>query len=81
MIKDTEGCLSVPGQKIDVLRHLSIKVRYLDYHNKEQHGRSESYFDHVGRPPIRQAGAQSVCDYFSHDKLKGVDLRVGILHF
>ena len=31
-----EGCLSVPDQYADVVRPLAVKVRYLDYDNKEQ---------------------------------------------
>lgn len=31
-----EGCLSVPGQRADVERHASVKVKYLDYNGKEQ---------------------------------------------
>ena len=32
----TEGCLSVPGQSAEVERFAQIRVRYLDYHGKEQ---------------------------------------------
>lgn len=31
-----EGCLSVPGQSAEVERFAQIRVRYLDYHGKEQ---------------------------------------------
>lgn len=31
-----EGCLSVPGQYADVTRPDKIRIRYLDYHGKQQ---------------------------------------------
>lgn len=31
-----EGCLSVPDQRAEVERYMSVKVRYVDYHGKEQ---------------------------------------------
>ncbi len=32
-----DGCLSVPGQFVDVMRSSEIKVSYLDENNKKQH--------------------------------------------
>jgi peptide deformylase len=31
-----EGCLSVPGQRAEVERPASVKIKYLDYHGNEQ---------------------------------------------
>ena len=31
-----EGCLSVPDQRAEVERYAGVKVRYIDYHGKEQ---------------------------------------------
>ena len=31
-----EGCLSVPGQRAEVERPASVKIKYLDYHGKEK---------------------------------------------
>lgn len=31
-----EGCLSFPGQRAEVFRPATVKVKYLDYHGKEQ---------------------------------------------
>lgn len=65
MIKDTEGCLSVPGQKIDVLRHLSIKVRYLDYHNKEQHLEPTNWLARTIQHEIDHLNGKLLLDYLS----------------
>lgn len=36
MEKSTEGCLSIPGKEVTILRHKKIKVRFLDEGGKEQ---------------------------------------------
>jgi peptide deformylase len=36
MIEATEACLSVPDQKIVVYRHVSVKIKYLDYNNESK---------------------------------------------
>lgn len=39
-----EGCLSIPGQYADVQRPLEVRVKYLDYHGKQQ----EQVFEGLG---------------------------------
>ena len=39
-----EGCLSVPGQRAEVERFAKIKVRYVDYHGKQQEVLAEDFF-------------------------------------
>lgn len=36
MVLFKEGCLSLPEQRAEVERHEKIRVRYIDYHGKEQ---------------------------------------------
>ena len=39
-----EGCLSVPGQRAEVERFVSVKIKYLDYNGKEQELLAEDFF-------------------------------------
>ena len=39
-----EGCLSVPGMRAEVERFAKVRVRYLDYHGKEQEVLAEDFF-------------------------------------
>lgn len=39
----SEGCLSVPGQYADVVRHEWVKVEYLDYNNNPQTLKAEGF--------------------------------------
>ena len=39
-----EGCLSVPNVRAEVERFAKVKVRYLDYHGKEQEVLAEGFF-------------------------------------
>ena len=36
LVVATEGCLSLPGQRIDVARSASVAISFLDYHNNKQ---------------------------------------------
>ena len=38
-----EGCLSVPGQRAEVERFASVKIKYLDYEGKEQELLAEDF--------------------------------------
>ena len=38
-----EGCLSIPGQRADVERNYSVKVKYLDYNGIEQEMLAEDF--------------------------------------
>ena len=38
-----EGCLSIPGQRADVERNYSVKVKYLDYNGVEQEMLAEDF--------------------------------------
>ncbi|WP_085784504.1 peptide deformylase [Candidatus Nucleicultrix amoebiphila] len=39
-----EACLSVPGVSAEVERHVEVKVRYTDIHNKTQEVHGKGYF-------------------------------------
>lgn len=54
----TEGCLSLPGQYIDVARPSKVKVKFFDYEGKEQ--------------IIEATGLKSTCIQHEMDHLNGV---------
>ena len=53
-----EGCLSFPGQYASVTRPQKIKIKYLDYHGKEQ--------------ILEADGIQSICIQHEMDHLDGI---------
>ena len=68
MIEATEACLSVPDQKVDILRHASVKVRYLDYNNKEQELESSDWLARAIQHEIDHLGGKLLLDYLSNLK-------------
>jgi peptide deformylase len=63
-----EGCLSIPGGRIEVLRHLEIEVEYLDLENKKQKIRTNNYLSHALQHEIDHTNGICNIDYLS--KLK-----------
>jgi len=55
LVKGWEGCLSIPGLRAPVLRHKSVKIRYLDRDENEYEASLEDFvarifqheFDHI----------------------------------
>ncbi|GAB4162442.1 MAG: peptide deformylase [Rickettsiaceae bacterium] len=63
-----EGCLSVPDQRIMVSRHYSIKVRYIDYHNKSQELLVEGWLARVIQHEMDHLDGRLLIDYLSNLK-------------
>jgi peptide deformylase len=68
MLEATEGCLSVPDQKIDVLRHASVKIRYIDYNNKEQELEASDWLARAIQHEIDHLDGKLLLDYLSNLK-------------
>ncbi len=68
MLEATEGCLSVPDQKIDVLRHASVKIKYLDYNNKEQELEAIDWLARAIQHEIDHLDGKLLLDYLSNLK-------------
>lgn len=66
MLEATEACLSVPDQKINVLRHVSVKVRYLDYNNKEQELEASDWLARAIQHEIDHLDGKLLLDYLSN---------------
>lgn len=69
-----EGCLSVPNQRIEVTRSESIKVRYLDYNNKQQELMAKGWLARTLQHEIDHLDGKLLIDYLSNLK-KDVVLR------
>jgi peptide deformylase len=60
-----EGCLSIPGQYADVQRPLIVRVKYLDYHGKEQEGEFEGLASHCVQHEIDHLNGVLFIDHIS----------------
>src|SRR5690606_35700680 len=65
---ELEGCLSVPNQRIEVTRPKSIKVKYLDYNNKQQELAADGWLSRAIQHEIDHLNGKLLIDYLS--KLK-----------
>jgi peptide deformylase len=69
-----EGCMSVPDQRIPVERPISVKIKYLDYNNKEQNLEASSWLARAVQHEIDHLNGKLLIDYLSNLK-KNVVLR------
>lgn len=60
-----EGCLSIPGQFADVTRPAKVRVRYLDYNNKEQEYEAAGLPAHCVQHEIDHLNGILFVDYLS----------------
>ena len=60
-----EGCLSVPGEKIDVIRPKSIELKYLDFQNRIQKIQSSGLLARVIQHEIDHLDGKTILDYVS----------------
>ena len=65
MIEATEACLSVPDQKIDVYRHVSVKVRYLDYNNETKELEASAWLARAIQHEMDHLDGKLLLDYLS----------------
>lgn len=74
MIDGEEGCLSVPDQRIMVSRPKSIKIKYLDYNNKEQELSTDGWLARALQHEFDHLNGKLLIDYLSNLK-KNVVIR------
>ncbi|PZO80302.1 MAG: peptide deformylase [Micavibrio aeruginosavorus] len=60
-----EGCLSIPGQYAEVERPYGVRVKYLDYHGKEQEGLFEGLASHCVQHEIDHLNGVLFIDHLS----------------
>ena len=66
--EEIEGCLSVPEQRITVIRPKRVKVKYLDYNNKKQEIDASGWFGRAIQHEIDHLDGKLMINYLS--KLK-----------
>ncbi|MEY4464006.1 MAG: peptide deformylase [Pseudomonadota bacterium] len=60
-----EGCISLPEQRVDVARPESIKIRYLDYHSKQQELEANDWLARVIQHEYDHLEGKLMIDYLS----------------
>lgn len=60
-----EGCLSIPGQYGEVERPLIVRVKYVDYHGKQQEGEFEGLASHCVQHEIDHLNGVLFIDHLS----------------
>lgn len=70
----SEGCLSVPEQKIEVARPASITIRFLDYQGKQQEFDAQGWLSRVIQHEIDHLDGRLIVSYLSPIK-RNVALR------
>ena len=63
-----EGCLSIPGQYAEVERPASVRVKYVDYHGKEQEMAGNGLVSHVIQHELDHLNGVLFIDYLSRLK-------------
>lgn len=60
-----EGCLSIPGQFAEVERPFQVRVKYLDYHGREQEMLAEGLLSHCVQHEIDHLNGVLFIDHLS----------------
>lgn len=60
-----EGCISLPEQRVDVARPESIKIRYLNYHGKQQELEANDWLARVIQHEYDHLEGKLMIDYLS----------------
>ena len=68
LVTANEGCISLPEQRIEVARPESIKIRYLDYHNKQQELEANDWLARVIQHEYDHLEGKLMIDYLSNLK-------------
>lgn len=63
-----ESCLSVPDQRIEVTRPKSIRLKYLDYNNKQQELLANGWLSRALQHEIDHLDGKLLIDYLSNLK-------------
>lgn len=65
LVMANEGCISLPQQRVEVARPESIKIRYLDYHNKQQELEANDWLARVIQHEYDHLEGKLMIDYLS----------------
>ncbi|ABV73185.1 peptide deformylase [Rickettsia canadensis str. McKiel] len=65
LVTANEGCISVPRQRVEVARPESIKIKYLDYHNKQQELEANDWLARVIQHEYDHLEGKLMIDYLS----------------
>jgi peptide deformylase len=68
LVLATEGCLSLPEQRIEVARPDSIKTKFLDYNNKSQEITVSGWLARAIQHEIDHLNGKLLVDYLSNIK-------------
>lgn len=74
LVVATEGCLSLPEQRIDIARSESITIKFLDYHNNQRQLEANGWLARVIQHEMDHLDGKLLIDYLSGLK-KDVALR------
>lgn len=65
MMEAVEGCLSVPGEKINVARRDGILLKYIDYHGKECEINTKGWLSRVIQHELDHLDGKLLIDYIT----------------
>lgn len=65
LVTANEGCISLPEQRCDIARPESIKIRYIDYHNKPQELEANDWLARVVQHEYDHLEGTLMIDYLS----------------
>ena len=63
-----EGCLSVPDQRVDIVRSSSIKIRFLNYHNEKIELKTGGWLARAIQHEMDHLDGKLMIDYLSSIK-------------
>ncbi|MFY9589736.1 peptide deformylase [Rickettsia endosymbiont of Halotydeus destructor] len=65
LVTAKEGCISVPEQRYEITRPESVKIKYLDYHNKPQELEANDWLARVIQHEYDHLEGKLMIDYLS----------------
>ena len=68
LVTANEGCISIPEQRYEIARPESIKIKYLDYHNKPQELEANDWLARVIQHEYDHLEGKLMIDYLSSMK-------------
>lgn len=80
IVKATEGCLSVPGQRVEVERMDGILIKYIDYHGKKCEIKTTGWLSRAIQHEIDHLDGKLLIDYLSPLKRNMVMNKLKKLH-
>jgi peptide deformylase len=63
-----EGCLSVPDQRVDIVRSSNIKIRFLNYHNEKIELKTGGWLARAIQHEMDHLDGKLMIDYLSSIK-------------